>query len=88
MFRRILAGQRRTITSAAHRNSFGLQIVLWLLWSLAVIAVGYLAWHADIAAHRPINTLGLVIHCAVAGVIGLVVMTWLEMRIEPWHFME
>ena len=40
------------------------------------------------AAHRPINTLGLVIHCAVAGVIGLVVMTWLEMRIEPWHFME
>ena len=90
MLRRLLARQRqRSWTDrAVRRGSLGLQIVLWLLWSLMVVAVGYISWHADLAAHRPINTLGLVVHCVVAGLIGLVVMTWLEMRIEPWRFLD
>jgi hypothetical protein len=85
-----MAGQDRAAWAANARRyqSLGLQIVLWLIWSLAVAAVGYWAWHGDIAAHRPVNTLGLAIHCLVAGVIGLVVMTWLEMRIEPWRFVD
>ena len=85
MLRRFLIKQRQHSWShlAARHGSSSLQIVLWLLWSLVVAAVGYVSWHADFAAHRPINLLGLVIHCVVAGVIGLVVMTVIEMHIEP-----
>jgi hypothetical protein len=53
-----------------------------------VVGVGYLSWHADALAQRPTNTLGLVIHCVVAGIIGLVVMTAIELRLEPWRFMD
>lgn len=69
-------------------GSFSLQIVLWTLWSLVVVSVGFFNWHADVVANRPINTLGLVIHCVVVGMIGLVVMTIIEMRVEPWRFMD
>jgi hypothetical protein len=72
----------------AKRGSYSLQIILWILWTVAVVATGYISWHADIVARRPINLLGLVIHCGVVGVIGLVVLTVVEMRLEPWRFLE
>jgi hypothetical protein len=73
---------------SARRGSFDLQIVLWTLWTLLVAGVGLFSWHADVIANRPINTLGLVIHCVVTGVIGLVVMTVIEMHVEPWRFVN
>jgi uncharacterized Tic20 family protein len=73
---------------SARRGNFSLQVTLWSLWSLAVVGVGFFTWHADVLAQRPINTLGLVIHCVVAGVIGLVVITIIEMRLEPWRFLD
>jgi hypothetical protein len=72
----------------AKRRSYSLQIILWTIWTLVVVATGYVSWHADIVAQRPVNLLGLVIHCGVAGVIGLIVLTIVEMRIEPWRFLE
>ena len=72
----------------AKRRSYGLQIILWTLWTLAVMATAYLSWHSDIVAQRPANLLGLVIHCGVVGIIGLIVVTLIEMRIEPWRFLE
>jgi hypothetical protein len=36
--------------------------------------------------HQPVNITGLVIDCLLAGLIGLVVMTIIEMKIEPWRF--
>lgn len=90
MFRRFLIRQRHQAWSdaAEQPGSRSLQIVLWLLWSLIVVLAGYFSWHTDFAAHRPINTLGLVIHCIITGLIGFVVMTWLEMQIEPWRFVN
>jgi hypothetical protein len=87
---RLLQRQRQDSWSNvdARQGSVSLQIVLWTLWSLAVAGVGFVNWHADVIAQRPINTLGLVIHCVVAGVIGLVVMTVIEMRVEPWRFRD
>ena len=73
---------------SARQGNFSLQITLWTLWSLLVAGVGFLSWHSDIVANRPTNTLGLVIHCVVAGIIGLVVMTAIELRLEPWRFMD
>jgi hypothetical protein len=91
MLWRILNKRRRQAEpadAATRRGSAGLQIVLWTVWTLVVSAVGYISWHADIAAHRPVNILGLVIHCVVAGLIGLIVMTLIEMRLEPWRFID
>ena len=72
----------------AKRRSNDLQIILWTIWTLAVVVTGYVSWHADIVAQRPVNLLGLVIHCVVVGMIGLIVLTVVEMRLEPWRFLE
>ena len=80
-------GQEYAAKAPAARADISLQVVLWALWTLAVAAVGYINWHADVVAQRPINVLGLVIHCVLMGVIGLVVMTLIEMRLEPERFL-
>jgi len=90
MLRNLLKKQlhNHAIAAAPERGSFSLQIVLWTLWTLYVTAIGYINWHADFVAQRPINGLGLVIHCGVAGIIGLIVLTKIEMWLEPWRFMD
>lgn len=65
-----------------------LQLLLWAAWTLLVIATAYLSSRADMLAQRQLNLVGLSVHCAVAGVIGLIVLTLIEMRIEPWRFVE
>jgi hypothetical protein len=87
---RFLKRQRQDTwnTVSTRRGCFSLQVVLWTLWTLVVVGVGFVNRHADVLAHRPINTLGLVIHCAVAGIIGLVVMTVIQIRLEPWRFID
>ncbi len=70
------------------RSWDALPSLLWPLWTVVVVATGYLSWHADVTAQRAFNVIGLVVHCAVVGVIGLVVLTLVEMRLEPWRFLE
>jgi hypothetical protein len=70
---------RRLITAGTVWN---LQVVLWALWTLAVAITGYLSWRAGV------ETLGLIIHCVVVGVVGLVVMTKIEMWLQPWRFID
>ena len=91
MFSRLLKKQREQLQpsiAATRRGSASLQAVLWAAWTVVVIVVGYFNWHADRIAHRPTNSLGLVIHCVLAGLIGMVVMTVIEMHMEPWRFMD
>lgn len=88
MLRNLLRGRRQEQIVGTVRRDLGLQIILWALWTFAVVAVGYFNWHADVVAQRPINTLGLVIHCVVTGIIGLVVLTKIEMHLEPWRFFD
>jgi hypothetical protein len=87
---RFLTKQRQDLWNkvSVRQGSFGLQIMLWALWTLMVVSVGLFSWHTNVVANRPINILGLVIHCVVAGVIGLVVMTVIEMHLEPWRFVD
>jgi hypothetical protein len=90
MLRKLLNLQRRAHVAdpVAELVDWNLQVVLWILWTLAVVAVGYWNWRADAIAQRPLNLLGLVIHCALTGAIGLVVMTVIEMHLEPWRFVD
>lgn len=61
--------------------------ILWLAWALIVGLVGTWQWYADRVAQRALDTLALVIHCVLAGIIGLVVLTLVEMRIAPERFL-
>ena len=77
------------VEGAAHsRADLRLQIILWSLWTVAVVATAFIRWRGDVIAQRPIDMLGLVIYAALVGSIGLVVMTMLEIWLEPQRFVE
>jgi FtsH-binding integral membrane protein len=76
---------KRSAAASADRS---LRIVLWTLWVLAVAGTALLHWRADAVAQRPVNLLGLMIYTALSGLIGLVVMTIVEMWLEPQRFLE
>jgi hypothetical protein len=59
-----------------------LQALLWTLWTLAVVATGYRTWQAETLV------LALVIDCLLVGIIGLIVMTVIELQLQPWRFLD
>jgi hypothetical protein len=65
-----------------------LQRVLWALWTLAVAGTAFWNWRADVVAQRPINVLGMVIYSLLAGLVGLLVMTLIELWLEPERFLD
>ena len=75
-------------SSRPRRLTRGLQAVLWTLWTLAVVCGGALGWRADTLAGRPLSLLGMAINAILVGVIGLIVLTKIEMRLEPWRFLD
>ncbi len=74
--------------SRPQRLTRGLQGLLWTLWTLAVVAGCAWSWWADMLAGRPMNLLGMAINAILVGVIGLIVLTKIEMRLEPWRFLD
>ena len=75
-------------SSRPRRLTRGLQAFLWMLWTLAVVSSGAWSWWADTMAGRPLSLLGMAINAILVGVIGLIVMTKVEMRLEPWRFLD
>jgi hypothetical protein len=65
-----------------------LQVVLWTLWVFAVAGAAFLDWRADIVAERPVDLLGLVIRALLVGLVGLIVLTMIEIRLEPQRFID
>jgi hypothetical protein len=74
--------------AANSRADRRLQMILWTLWTTAVVATAFIRWRADVIAERPVNLLGLVVYAALVGSIGLVVMTMLEIWLEPQRFVD
>jgi hypothetical protein len=66
---------RRLISA---RETWSLQLVLWALWTLAVVVTGYLNWHAGV------DLGGVVIRSVLVGILGLVVMTKIEMHYQRY----
>lgn len=60
---------------------YQLQILLWLLWTLAVVITASVSW-----SQAPRDLLGLVLHCLIAGLLGQIVITTIEMRLQPERF--
>lgn len=82
-----IAGQRRAQADRAEQSARYLDLLLWVAWALVVGLVGLWEWYAAYAAGRPLALLGLVIHCLLAGLIGLIVLTLIEMRCAPERFL-
>jgi hypothetical protein len=61
-----------------------LAAVLSTIVALAVVVTAVLSWNADAAAQRPYNLLGMVIHCMLVGVVGLLVATLIEQWFEQY----
>jgi hypothetical protein len=65
-----------------------LYIVLWSLWTLAVVGTAFWHWRSDIAAQQPVNLLGLVIYSVLTGLVGMLVITLIELWLEPLRFLD
>jgi hypothetical protein len=65
-----------------------LQRVLWALWTVAVAGTAFWNWRVDVVAQRPINLLGMVIYSLLAGLVGLLLMTLIELWLEPERFLD
>jgi len=60
---------------------YRLQILLWVIWTSVMIGTAAASWAA-----APSDLLGLVLHGLIAGLLGMIVMTKVEMRLQPWRF--
>lgn len=80
---------RSAVRSIRHiRRESSLQVLLWTVWTIAVVAAGVQFWCAQIGSGHTLDLIGLAIRCVVVGVIGLVVLTKLEMTLQPWRFID
>jgi hypothetical protein len=73
---------------AAQPADRSLKLVLWTLWTIAVAGTAFFHWRADVVAQRPINLLGLIIYSVLSGLIGLLVITMIELRLDPDRFLD
>ena len=69
-------------------RDLSLAIILWSLWTLAVVGTAFWHWRSDIAAQQPVNMLGLVIYSALTGLVGMLVLTLVELWLEPLRFLD
>ena len=70
------------------RRDHSLHIILWSLWTLAVVGTAFWNWRADVAAHQPVDLLGLVIYSVLAGLVGMLAITLVELWLEPLGFLD
>jgi hypothetical protein len=76
---------KQNSTAGADRS---LQIVLWTLWTLAVVGMAFWQWRADVVARQPIDLLGIVINSILTGVVGMLAITLVELWLEPERFLD
>ena len=65
----------------------GLQQVLWVSWTSLLLGCGYLALRPALHSDVPVDILGLISLMLLVGTLGLVVITLIEQRLEPWRFL-
>jgi hypothetical protein len=70
------------------RADKSLQAVLWTIWTLVVGGTAVWLWRLDVAANRPVNLLAIVIYGLLVGLVGMLVITLIELWLEPERFVD
>jgi len=70
------------------RRDRSLAIILWSLWTLAVVGTAFWYWRSDVVAQQPVNMLGLVIYSGLTGLVGMLVLTLIELWLDPLRFLD
>jgi hypothetical protein len=70
------------------RRDRSLAITLWSLWTLTVIGTAFWNWRSAMAAQQPVDLLGLVIYSVLSGLVGMLVVTLIELWLEPLRFID
>jgi len=70
------------------RQDISLQSILWALWTLVVVGTAVWNWRIDVSAGQPINILGMAIYCILVGLVGMLVVTLIELWLEPERFID
>src|SRR5688500_16812075 len=80
MIRKLSEPQREAggSSSRPRRMMSGLQVALWILWTLAVASGGYLGWRTDTLADRPMNLLGMAISVSTISPITPTMLALIE----------
>lgn len=76
----------RLTTLAPHERSF--QVVLWTIWTLIVAGFAFFKWYTHVPAEQSIDLLGLIVYAVLAEIGGLVVLTLVELWMEPYRFLD
>lgn len=79
---------KRSVRSPVARDDGSLRIILWAAWFVLVAATAVWNWYGDVAASRPLNTLGLTIYTILAAVVGLLILTLVEQWFNPHRFVD
>lgn len=66
----------------------GLQQVLWISWTSLLLGCGYLNLRPALHSDVPVDILGLISSMLLVGALGLVAITLIEQRLEPWRFLS
>lgn len=65
-----------------------LQLALWGVWTFIVVGVGVWTWWPTFMAQQPLSIIDLIVRCTFTGLLGLIVITLIEQRVEPWRFID
>ena len=76
-FRRL---QHGTLAMFVRRHM--LQIGVWTLWTLSVVSTAAYQWLHDLVRHQRFNVLGMVIHCTLVGIVGLITIIYIETLLD------
>lgn len=80
--------ERKPTENLAAPALSSLQVLLWMGWTSAVIGHAYVDLAPTRAAAASIDLVGLVLHTALTGLIGLVCLTLIEQRLAPWRWYD
>jgi len=88
MMRNTVESYSPKATRKQARHDRSLAIILWSLWTFAVVGTAFWYWYSDVVAHQPVNMIGLVIYSILAGLVGMLVLTLVEQWLEPLRFID
>lgn len=63
-------------------------LAFWLIWMSSIVATAGYTWWGTYSVGTPLNVTQIVLRSLIVGLVGLIVLTLIEVRLAPWRFMK